>query len=139
MSTLSPPIAFIGSSPSSVSVSPSIVHPVLSHVSDPDSPLDPIQPSDQLSPLTAPLLPPPVPVSSKINDLDADLLLSIKERKIKEHRKRARNCQSKQADRMIKRRKILLPPVKIGDTVTIPIPESDKGHGEPRNLIGIVI
>ena len=139
MSPLSSPVAFEGSSPSSDSASPSIVHPVLSHVSDPDSPLDPIQPSGQLSPLIAPSSPPPVPISSNINDLEPDSPLSINERKIKEHHKRARHCQSKQADRMIKRRKILLPSVKIGDTVTIPIPDSDRGRGDPRNMIGMVM
>ena len=75
MSTLSPPVVIISSSPSLVPISPSIVHPVLSHVSDPDSPLDPIQPSDQLSHLTAPSSPPPVPVSSNTSDLEPDSLL----------------------------------------------------------------
>ena len=40
---------------------------------------------------------------------------------------------------MIKRRKILLPFVKIRDTVTIPIPDSDRGRGNPRNMIGMVM
>ena len=40
---------------------------------------------------------------------------------------------------MIKRRKILLPSVKIGDTVTIPIPDSDRGCGDPCNMICMVM
>ena len=39
---------------------------------------------------------------------------------------------------MVKRSKIVLSEVKVGDNVTIPIPSVDRGRTDPRNLIGIV-
>ena len=38
----------------------------------------------------------------------------------------------------MKRSKIVLSEVKVGDNVTIPIPSVDRGRTDPRNLIGIV-
>ena len=50
--------------------------------------------------------------------------------------KRAQECQ---ADRMLKRRRLVLTTAKVGDTVTIPIPLVDRGRGDPRNLLGKIV
>ena len=40
---------------------------------------------------------------------------------------------------MVKRRRLELPVAQIGDNVAIPIPQVDRGRGDPRNIVGIVI
>ena len=62
--------------------------------------------------------------------------MNIQERQahILHHRVAAKRCQSNQADRMIKRRRLALVPADIGNTVTIPIPSVDRGREDPRNL-----
>jgi hypothetical protein len=47
--------------------------------------------------------------------------------------------QKKQADRMLKTSKKYLPPVSIGDYVTLPIPDVDRGLCEAPNLICRVV
>jgi len=54
-------------------------------------------------------------------------------------RKRAREGLMRQAERMIKRSKIMNKEGNVGDNVTIPIPMYDRGRGDPRNLIGIIV
>ena len=68
-------------------------------------------------------------------------VVNIQERQahILHHRVAAKRCQSNQADRMIKRRRLALVPADIGNTVTIPIPSVDRGRGDPRNLMGKIV
>lgn len=40
---------------------------------------------------------------------------------------------------MLTRAKGILPPVKVGDNVLIPIPSVDRGRADPPNLIGVVL
>lgn len=54
-------------------------------------------------------------------------------------RKRARDGLVKQAERMIKRSRIVNRAGDIGDNVTIPIPMFDRGRGDPRNIIGVLV
>lgn len=54
-------------------------------------------------------------------------------------RKRARDGLVKQAERMMKRSRIVNRAGDIGDNVTIPIPMFDRGRGDPRNIIGIIV
>jgi len=75
--------------------------------------------------------------SSEQSETDNDDLASQQEN-IQVHRKRAAESQIKQAERMVKRSKIVLSTVKVGDNVTIPIPAVDRGRTDPRNLIGVV-
>ena len=45
----------------------------------------------------------------------------------------------KQAERMLRRSRVINVPASIGDNVTIPIPLVDRGRGDPRNLMGVVL
>ena len=40
---------------------------------------------------------------------------------------------------MVKCRRLELRATQIGDNVAIPIPQVDRGRGDPRNIVGIVI
>lgn len=40
---------------------------------------------------------------------------------------------------MVKRARIELGDAKVGDNVAIPIPAVDRGRGDPRNLLGVVV
>ena len=55
------------------------------------------------------------------------------------HRKRAREGLLKQAQRMTKRSRLQFVPGNVGDTVTIPIPLVDRGRGDPRNILGVIV
>ncbi|CAG2239923.1 unnamed protein product [Mytilus edulis] len=46
---------------------------------------------------------------------------------------------SKQAEKMVARSNQILRPVQVGDNVTVPIPSVDRGRGDPRNLLCIVL
>ena len=50
------------------------------------------------------------------------------------HRTRAREGLMKQAQRMVKS-----VPGKIGDNVTVPVPLVDRGRGDARNIMGIIL
>ena len=69
----------------------------------------------------------------------APALLQQRQYLIEDQRLAARTAQSSQADRMVKRRRLELPAAQIGDNVAIPIPQVDRGRGDPRNIVGIVI
>ena len=58
---------------------------------------------------------------------------------ITDQRKRARESQLIQAERMVKRSRIDLKVAEVGDNVAIPIPMVDKGRGDPRNILGVVL
>ena len=53
--------------------------------------------------------------------------------------KRARETQSSQAERMVKRSRIDLKAGEVGDNVAVPIPMVDRGRGDPRNIIGVIV
>ncbi|CAG2205572.1 unnamed protein product [Mytilus edulis] len=50
----------------------------------------------------------------------------------------AQTCQ-KQAEKMVARSNQILRPVQVGDNVTVPIPSVDRGRGDQRNLLCIVL
>jgi hypothetical protein len=56
-----------------------------------------------------------------------------------QQRKRAREAQELQAQKMLKRSRRVLVEGSIGDNVTVPIPSFDRGRTDPRNLIGVII
>ena len=58
---------------------------------------------------------------------------------INRRRKRARDAQTSQAERMVKRSRVDLKPAGIEDNIAIPIPMVDRGRGDPRNILGIVL
>jgi len=54
-------------------------------------------------------------------------------------RKKAREALQEQAQRMVKRSRIINKPGDPGDNVTIPIPLVDRGRGDARNIMGVII
>ncbi|XP_076045736.1 uncharacterized protein LOC143027975 [Oratosquilla oratoria] len=58
---------------------------------------------------------------------------------ISNQRKRARESQLSQAERMVKRSRIDLKAGEVGDNVAVPIPMVDRGRGDPRNIIGVIV
>ena len=44
-----------------------------------------------------------------------------------------------QAERMVKRSRTELAPGQNGDNVAIPIPLVDRGHGDPRNILAVIL
>jgi len=55
------------------------------------------------------------------------------------HRKRAREGLMKQAERMVKRSRIINVAGKVGDNVTVPVPLVDRGRGDSRNIMGVIV
>ena len=58
---------------------------------------------------------------------------------LQSQRKRARDSLVQQAERMLKRSRVQHSPGNPGDNVIMPIPMVDRGQGDPRNLIGVII
>ena len=58
---------------------------------------------------------------------------------ISNQRKRARESQLSQAERMVKRSRIDLKAGEVGDNVAVPIPMVDRERGDPRNIIGVIV
>ena len=58
---------------------------------------------------------------------------------IKTKRKRACESLVQQAERMVKRNRVVHAPGNPGDNVTVPIPMVDRGRGDPRNIMGLII
>ena len=44
-----------------------------------------------------------------------------------------------QAERMVKRSRAELKSGEVGDNVAIPIPMVDRGRGDPRNILGVIL
>ena len=75
--------------------------------------------------------------TSSTDTTSADIASS--QQAIKISRKRANEAQQQQAERMVKRSKRIMTTVKVGDNVTVPVPNVDRGRADPRNLIGVVL
>ena len=58
---------------------------------------------------------------------------------IANQRKRACESQLSQAERMVKRSRIDLKAGEAGDNVAVPIPMVDRGRGDPRNILGVIV
>lgn len=58
---------------------------------------------------------------------------------VQSNRRRARTAQLKQAERMLRRSRSINVPATRGDNVTVAIPLVDRGRGDPRNLIAVVL
>jgi len=55
------------------------------------------------------------------------------------HRKRAREGMVQQAERMLKRSRIDHVAGNLGNNITMPISLVDRGLGDPRNIMGVII
>ena len=60
------------------------------------------------------------------------------QRERERERERERDAQFQQAERMVKRSRIVVSNVQIGSNVTVSIHSVDRGRADPRNIIGIV-
>src|SRR6218665_607593 len=58
---------------------------------------------------------------------------------LQSQRKRACDSLVQQAEHMVKRSRVQHAPGSPGDNVTVPIPMVDRGRGDPRNLMGVII
>ncbi|KAK7102356.1 hypothetical protein V1264_020587 [Littorina saxatilis] len=67
------------------------------------------------------------------------LLLEKRQQEIMSQRQASRECQEKQAERMVKRSRVELCPAEKGDNVAVPIPLVDRGRGDPRNILAVVL
>jgi hypothetical protein len=64
--------------------------------------------------------------------------LCFNEKQIELERSNATVCSEKQAERMLSRSNNILEEVDIGCNVLIPIPQVDRGKGDPKNIMAIV-
>ena len=60
-------------------------------------------------------------------------------KEIKRRRIEASAGQLLQAERMVKRSHIQCKPGSPGDNVAVPIPSVDRGRGDPRNILGVIL
>ena len=51
----------------------------------------------------------------------------------------ARGCLQRQASKMLRRTTAKFAEVKVGDTVSVPIPSPDRARGDPPNVVGVVV
>ena len=58
---------------------------------------------------------------------------------ITKRRHEASIAQRQQAERMVKRSRVDLQAGTIGDNVEVPIPAVDRGRGDARNILGVVV
>ena len=65
--------------------------------------------------------------------------LSVRQKNIISQQKRACEAQLSQAECMVKRSRRIMDRGNVGNNVTIPIPMVDRGRGDPRNIMGIII
>ena len=91
-------------------------------------------------PLLTPIQPGPDETLIDVPELTPQAsLLDTRQNMIHSQRVGARMSQCAQAERMIKRRRLQLPSVDKGDTVALSIPQVDRGRGDPRNILGLVM
>ncbi|XP_068209297.1 KRAB-A domain-containing protein 2-like [Palaemon carinicauda] len=55
------------------------------------------------------------------------------------HQLPASESQRQQAERMVKRSRTELVAGEIGDNIALPIPLVDRGRGDPRNILGVIV
>ena len=67
-----------------------------------------------------------------------DSAISSRQNVISEKRKRVSEAQLSQAERMVKRSRIIMVAGECGDNVTVPVPLIDRGRSDPRNLLGVI-
>ena len=71
--------------------------------------------------------------------LAGNVLTTSRVEQIQTRRKRAQEALVNQAERMVKRSRMEHAPGNPGDNVTVPVPLVDRGRGDPRNIMGVII
>ncbi|CAK1580558.1 unnamed protein product [Parnassius mnemosyne] len=75
-----------------------------------------------------------------MKDLDLVFcLLCSKKYKVHDNRQSAKKNLQQQAEKMMKSSEKKFAPVPIGTSVRIAVPEVDRGRGDARNIIGVVL
>ena len=69
----------------------------------------------------------------------ATTILEEHTEQIRKRRAEACAAQLSQAERMVKRSRVDLKAGVPGDNVAVPIPAVDRGRGDPRNILGVII
>jgi hypothetical protein len=85
---------------------------------------------------TQPLLETPQPLSETTQPL---LETTQPTSSIDKKRKLAIAAQQKQAERVVKRSRVIMKDCTVGDNVAVPIPSVDRGRGDPRNILGVIL
>ena len=65
--------------------------------------------------------------------------LDQRQEDIQNQRSVARSSETVQAERMVKRSHIELTACRIEDNIAVPIPLVDRGRGDPRNILGVIV
>ncbi|XP_068213461.1 uncharacterized protein [Palaemon carinicauda] len=65
--------------------------------------------------------------------------LSVRQKNITSQRKRACEAQLSQAECMVKRSRRIMDCGNVGNNVTIPIQMVDRGRGDPKNIMGLIM
>jgi transposase InsO family protein len=99
---------------------------------DVDSPVSPEESEEHVASLSP--SPSVCPVSSEENHRVAERIKQIKRRRLE-----AADAQTSQAERMVKRSRVDLRAGEQGDNVAVPVPLVDRGRGDPRNILGVII
>ena len=58
---------------------------------------------------------------------------------IDKKRKLAIATKQKQAERVVKRSRVVMKDETVGDNVTVPIQSVDRGRGDPRNILSVIL
>ena len=125
---------------SDVTPSTSATHAAVSDVTPSTSPT--LAAVSDVTPSTSATLAAVSDASAAVSDVTAavgDVTPSTNDNHIKRNRKRAQDAMICQAERMVKRSRVEHVPGDIGDNVTVPIPLVDRGRGDPRNIMGVII
>ncbi|KAH3857474.1 hypothetical protein DPMN_100081 [Dreissena polymorpha] len=81
----------------------------------------------------------PTITSTTNQPLPSNSLFDQRHQAISEQRKIARESHLSQAARKVKRSRVELKAGETGDNVAIPIPVVDRGRGDPRNILGVIV
>jgi len=65
--------------------------------------------------------------------------LAYRTTQIRKRRAAAYSGQVAQAERVVKRTRVELKARVAGDDVVVPVPLVDRGRGDPRNILGVVV
>ena len=79
------------------------------------------------------------PAESSTSNTTVASSLNARSARIKRNREEASNNQMIQAERMVKRSRVELKAGEPGDNVAVLIPLVDRGRGDPRNILGVII
>jgi len=78
-------------------------------------------------------------VPDRDDDEAAQQTLAYRTTQIRKRRAAAYSGQVEQAEKVVKRTRVELKAGVASDNVAVPIPLVDHGHGDPRNILGVIV